>query len=514
MQQFLRTILNAKELSPKARREKILPLATNSVISQTFNYIFAGKNSRELMRALTDLLQDAQKAEIIGHYIDINAQKIPALMESDDAKLKKSTAQLLGKLRPDEYAELLKESLLKEETHYVKPSLILALGNAKNTPWVLEFLNSYEITATEQKHIEEQKAALNKAVSSQKADKLEYKMINPLPKGTKLLLTCPSVRVTQREVAALNYKTDIMSEQDNLLTVKGVEKYRRIFAARSFYKAYIVFDLYKNVNEAVNAAASGMFTYFLRRLYGKGNLEYRLDIKSGDVSREDRKRLSVKLSERLDKQGFINSPSAYMFEITVMSVYRGAMLLIMPQAQLDDRFTYKKQGVSASIHPAAAAACVSFIAPYLKEDASVLDCFCGSGTMLFERARKPYGRLMGTDISKDALKAARLNEKFAKTGAHFYMKNALSPFEDTFDEVISNLPFGLRVGSHMKNEGMYKGFLENLRRLLKKDGYAFLFTHDKKLLAELIDASPFTLVCKHTFSCGGLYPSMFVIKKD
>ena len=30
-------------------------------------------------------------------------------MESDDAKLKKSTAQLLGKLRPDEYAELLKE---------------------------------------------------------------------------------------------------------------------------------------------------------------------------------------------------------------------------------------------------------------------------------------------------------------------------------------------------------------------------------------------------------------------
>lgn len=148
--------------------------------------------------------------------------------------------------------------------------MILALGNAKNTPWVLEFLNSYEITATEQKHIEEQKAALNKAVSSHKADKLEYKMINPLPKGTKLLLTCPSVRVTQREVAALNYKTDIMSEQDNLLTVKGVEKYRRIFAARSFYKAYIVFDLYKNVNEAVNAAASGMFTYFLLQALRQG----------------------------------------------------------------------------------------------------------------------------------------------------------------------------------------------------------------------------------------------------
>lgn len=122
-----------------------------------------------------------------------------------------------------------------------------------------------------------------------------------------------------------------------------MEKYRRIFAARSFYKAYIVFDLYKNVNEAVNAAASGMFTYFLRRLYGKGNLEYRLDIKSGDVSREDRKRLSVKLSERLDKQGFINSPSAYMFEITVMSVYRGLCFLLCLRLSLTTALRIKSR---------------------------------------------------------------------------------------------------------------------------------------------------------------------------
>ena len=64
----------------------------------------------------------------------------------------------------------------------------------------------------------------------------------------------------------------------------------------------------------------------------------------------------------------------------------------------------------------------------------------------------------------------------------------------------------------MKNEELYRRFLENLKKLLKRGGYAFLFTHDKRLLSGLIESSGMELVSKHTFSCGGLYPSMFIIK--
>lgn len=511
MQDFLKVLLRTKELSPKARRDKLLPLATNSIISQSFNYIFAGKNSRELMRALVDIAADREKADIIAHYIVINKAKFTEIMRGEDAKLKKTTAQLLGKLCPDDFAALMMESLEKESTEFVKPSMILALGNAIDTKGVREYLKKYKITVQEDKHRQEQQAALDKALSSHKAENVEYKMINPLPRGTKLMLKCPSVRVTQREVASLGYKADVVSERDNLLMVRGVEKYRRIFAARSFYKAYILFDDFSNIEAAVNAASSGMFISFLRQLYGEGELDYRLEI-SAQITRENRKKLAEGLSAKIRKKGFINSPSAYIFEIAVIAIDKAVYLTIMPQPQLDDRFDYKKMSISASIHPAAAAACVSFIAPYTTKNAAVLDCFCGSGTMLFERARLQYASLMGTDISKEALKAARLNEKFAKTGAHFYMKNALGSFNEKFDEVICNLPFGLRVGSHMKNEELYRRFLENIKFILKKGGYAFLFTHDKKLLLGLVEKTNLELVSKHTFSCGGLYPSMFIIR--
>ncbi len=511
MQEYLNAINRTKELAPQARRQRLLPMMTNSVISQSFNYIFAGKNARELMRGLVDASADRDKAEIIAHYIDINSDKFADVMKSDDAKLKKSCAQLLGKLRPNEYAALLMDSLTSENTEFVKPSIILALGNADKTAGVQEFLENYQITATEDKHIEEQRNALDKAISSLKAPKTEVKMIASLKKGTSLILKCPSVRVTQREVTKLKYAAQVIDEKSNLLKVDGVERYRRIFAARSFYKAFILFDEFFNPAAAVNAAASDEFLSFVRALYGEGELTYRLDI-TADVSRDDRKKLAEELSKKIREKGFVNSPSSYAFEIAVFSSERRVYLCVLPQPQLDDRFIYKKKSISASIHPAAAAACVSFIAPFTKKNAAVLDCFCGSGTMLFERARLPYGSLMGTDISKEALNAARLNEKFAKTGAHFYLKNALADFQESFDEVICNLPFGLRVGSHMKNEELYRKFLVNLKKLLKKGGYAFLFTHDKRLLSGLIEKSGMELVSKHTFSCGGLYPSMFIIK--
>ena len=90
--------------------------------------------------------------------------------------------------------------------------------------------------------------------------------------------------------------------------------------------------------------------------------------------------------------------------------------------------------------------------------------------MLFERAKYSYASLTGTDINSDALRAARQNERNAKTGAHFLIKNAGSPFRDKFDEVICNMPFGLRVGSHDENRSLYAAFLRNLTKMLKRRG--------------------------------------------
>jgi len=51
----------------------------------------------------------------------------------------------------------------------------------------------------------------------------------------------------------------------------------------------------------------------------------------------------------------------------------------------DKRFVYRKNAIAASIHPSAAALMMELASPYLKEDAQIMDPFCGVGTMLIER---------------------------------------------------------------------------------------------------------------------------------
>ena len=52
--------------------------------------------------------------------------------------------------------------------------------------------------------------------------------------------------------------------------------------------------------------------------------------------------------------------------------------------------------------------------PYLKEDAQIMDPFCGVGTMLVERDRKvPAREVYGTDIFGDAIEMARVNTELA-----------------------------------------------------------------------------------------------------
>ena len=66
------------------------------------------------------------------------------------------------------------------------------------------------------------------------------------------------------------------------------------------------------------------------------------------------------------------------------------------------RFSYRKNVVAASIHPSLAAMLVSLAKPYLKENAQILDPFCGSSTTGIS-ANKLNRRYVGIDNSKEYL---------------------------------------------------------------------------------------------------------------
>ena len=72
----------------------------------------------------------------------------------------------------------------------------------------------------------------------------------------------------------------------------------------------------------------------------------------------------------------------------------------------DNRFRYRKNAISTSIQPSTAALIAKLSEGYLKEDAQIIDPFCGVGTMLIERDKlKPAREIYATDIFGDAIKA-------------------------------------------------------------------------------------------------------------
>ena len=120
---------------------------------------------------------------------------------------------------------------------------------------------------------------------------------------------------------------------------------------------------------------------------------------------------------------------------------------------------HRKNAVAVSIHPATAAMLVALAEPYLKENAQILDPFCGVGTMLIERdirvlAREKYG----IDIFGEAIRGARENASYAGEKINFINRDY---FDFThaylFDEIITNMPVRER-----KSKGRDGRFLQQI----------------------------------------------------
>ena len=183
---------------------------------------------------------------------------------------------------------------------------------------------------------------------------------------------------------------------------------------------------------------------------------------------------------------------------------------------MDNRFSYRKETIPASINPVIAANMMQTIRPLLKEDATVLDPFCGTGTLLFERDYiLPCEELIGVDIKKDAIYKAKVNFLNEDIPVGFLVSDILkADIDQTFDEIITNMPFGRRVSDASQNKGLYTGLFARFKQWLKVDGYAFLYTNHKTIIRNLVKSDmSFRLEEEIVFEAGGLYPSLFIIKR-
>jgi tRNA (guanine6-N2)-methyltransferase len=180
-------------------------------------------------------------------------------------------------------------------------------------------------------------------------------------------------------------------------------------------------------------------------------------------------------------------------EVWVAVVGEWAMIGIRLSGRKMRHRTYKEEHRPASLRPSLAAAMVALSQPGPED--RFCDPMCGAGTILAERAlHGPYGELIGGDIDPEALQAAQLNLANVRSAGdqvlHLWDAESLPIRTGTLDAIVTNLPFGLQVGSHASNRQLYTSFFREMVRVLHPGARAVLLTSEKELVRDLLRAHP------------------------
>ncbi len=469
------------EAGDKAKQTMDAILALPNAPRRIFGMINSDEQ-RAALRTLTDIAKKKLGKDALEELVVRDADMLLSL---DDDKARKSACKLIGLVAPDSCADKLFAALKSEQTRFVRPSIILALGNTKNP---MRYLKSYVVEPGDDKHVQAERDALKKA-TGKAAVQQQAPLSLRLPEWCTItslkqdaLAAELQAKSIQHRPARLKYAFEVLTADTNKL--------------RCFEDALI------DVGEESD------FSSAAQKLDAMGCKGYFYRVEAGAVKPEKRREAIAKVSAGLAAYGYTDNPSAYAFELRLL---RGHLYL-----KLDDhRFDYRKESIAASINPVTAAGIMRLCEPYTKPEADVLDPFCGSGTMLIERAfLKPVASLVGVDISQQALKAAIANRRASGLRIALIHGDILSYGAARYDEIITNMPFGIRVSGHTSNLKLYAAFTDKLLTLLNDGGYAFLLTQEKKLLRDEIGKRPALSILKEeNFESGGLCPTLFIVQK-
>ncbi len=148
---------------------------------------------------------------------------------------------------------------------------------------------------------------------------------------------------------------------------------------------------------------------------------------------------------------------------------------------------YKVAHLAGSLRPSVAAALAWLSEP--SPDDIVLDPTCGAGTVLIERAHLGrYRQLIGGDTNPAFLAAARENigPRYKPIELHSWDATAIALAAGSVSKIITNLPWGMRHGSHAENRRLYPHLIEEFQRVIRPGGLIVMLTAETRLMADLM----------------------------
>lgn len=155
------------------------------------------------------------------------------------------------------------------------------------------------------------------------------------------------------------------------------------------------------------------------------------------------------------------------------------------------------------------------------EEGVVLDPFCGGGTIPIEAAcYRPGLRIVASDHSSDAIVRATRNMAAAGVGDRIILTQADVRHLDqahaaaSFDGIVTNPPFGIRVGKGMDFHAFYRTFLHSAAHLLKPGGrLVFLAWKRGAVVKANQEKRYFKRVHVRVIETGGIYPRLYVMER-
>lgn len=447
----------------------------------------AKENIRANLSALRKQIKGEPEYDAFITWLEEHESELLAFLKSEDAKTRKNAALLLGDVAWQAAADALFDGYKNEETLFVKAAYLQAMAELDvedKLPELkssLEALLSIELTAENKKHIEEEIRALRKIIIDYEGIS-HHEMDVKDKKVSVILLTNRTQRETVRRTidcgTAKVHPLGVLVETTQLEQLLENRLYRDMvfpleidgfLPADAGVVAKKVWEA--NVLETLNTVYKGPDTYY-----------FRIECK-GNMSLEERSAFTKKLAtelESLSKGKLINSTSDYEVELRLIANKDGEFFpcLNLPSIKAS-RFEYRKNAIAASIHPSTAALIMELAKDYLKEDAQIMDPFCGVGTMLIERNKRvPAREMYGTDIFGDAITYARENTVLAGAKVNYIHRDFFDfKHEYLFDEIVTNMPLrGKKEKQEM--DAFYGAFFEKIKEILAKEAILIMYTNE------------------------------------
>ena len=484
------------------------------MVKELWEQVQNGQEERQNLSKIRQVIKDNGERRKLSALLEGEETVLIDLLRSEDAKTRKNAALLMGDLRNPSFLAPIWKAYQEDGQRFVKSSYLSAIGNFDYREYMdaikeqLAALEKEEVTEENQKHLMEEMRKLSFLIVHIEGVSA-HKFIGWDKAYDIFLITNRNYReLVGNELMELEPKAKIklmgagvMARVTNLNWIKGIRTYQELlFVVRGMETSEM--DPDKIARTVVD---SPLLIFLSKSHEGNPPYHFRLELKSKkDLGQKSvfLKKVASKI-EILSDRKLINTTENYEFELRLIENKLGNCNIMVKLYTLKDtRFSYRRDVMPTSIKPVNAALTAALSKEYMKEDAQVLDPFCGVGTMLIERhkAVRAYTSY-GVDIQEDAVRKARKNTEAAGMAAHYINRDFFQFRHDyLFDEVITDMPFQMGHVTEEEIYGLYLGFFGCIAGFLKEDGIIILYSRNRGFVRPLAARNGFSVLKEYEIS--------------